>query len=523
MNSPVNTGGALLVSWSTASETREKARDGSMTLKTYRGNSMAEALAQVKKDLGGDAVILHTRSYRVGGIAGFGGKTVIEITASDQAPAATLRAAPSSRAVPPPPATLRPRPARRPEPVAAAVAAARDRFEPLDFSRAAADAPLAEAVPTAPPGRASELAAEPQGAIRAAPAKPSQEAARTENRAAPEPVPPTSSFGAVTRAPFAPIDQAARRSLEEELGSIKRLVGQVLQCTRHAATRRAPDGVRPGAAVVEAGGMEEPLFDFYLRLTDAGVSTEIVEDLIGRVRDELEPGELRNEAIVAATVERRLAERIRVVGNSLAATRMPDGRPLTVALVGPTGVGKTTTIAKLAATCKLRHGKKVGLVTSDTYRIAAVDQLRVYANIIGLPLKVAMNAQEVAAACESLGECDCILIDTAGRSQHDAGRLDELRAIVAASHPHETHLVLSAAAAEPVLLRAVERFAVLNPDRLIFTKLDEAVQCGALANVAIKTGLAVSYLTTGQEVPEQIELADAPRLARRVLGGGDVA
>ncbi len=195
------------------------------------------------------------------------------------------------------------------------------------------------------------------------------------------------------------------------------------------------------------------------------------------------------------------------------------GRPLTIALVGPTGVGKTTTIAKLAAAYKLRQGKKVGLITSDTYRIAAVDQLRTYANIIGLPLKVALTPREMAGACGSLADCDVILVDTAGRSQHDKGRLEELAAFIDAATPDETHLVLSATVAEPVLAKAAERFAVLQPTRVIFSKLDEAVHFGVIVNTCRKVGMRVSYVTTGQEVPDEIELAQADRLARLVLDG----
>jgi energy-coupling factor transporter ATP-binding protein EcfA2 len=145
---------------------------------------------------------------------------------------------------------------------------------------------------------------------------------------------------------------------------------------------------------------------------------------------------------------RHIAAKMPVVGNVSRAARAEGGRPLTIALVGPTGVGKTTTIAKLAAAYKLRQGKKVGLITSDTYRIAAVDQLRTYATIIGLPLKVAMTPREMSAACSAFADCDAILIDTAGRSQHDANRLEELSAFIQACSPDETHLVLSATVAE---------------------------------------------------------------------------
>ncbi len=185
-------------------------------------------------------------------------------------------------------------------------------------------------------------------------------------------------------------------------------------------------------------------------------------------------------------------------------------------------MGKTTTIAKLAAMYKLRHGKRVGLITADTYRIAAVDQLRTYANIIGLPLKVATTPGDVAVGLAELDDQDVVLLDTAGRSHADAARLTELAAVLGAAAPHETHLVLCAAAAETAMSAALRRFALLRPDRLVFSKLDEAEALGCLPNLVAlpeAASLRLSYVTTGQEVPDQIELADARKLARRILDG----
>jgi flagellar biosynthesis protein FlhF len=204
-----------------------------------------------------------------------------------------------------------------------------------------------------------------------------------------------------------------------------------------------------------------------------------------------------------------------------------DGRPHTIALVGPTGVGKTTTVAKLAATYKLRQGRSVGLITSDTYRIAAVEQLRTYASIIGLPLKVVLTPAEMAAAVESFRNFDIVLIDTAGRSQNAADRLVELQMFLEAARAHETHLVLSTASGEDVLVQTAESFAKVRPNRILLTKLDEAVNFGIVANVLRRLarsglvgqgeGLPLSYITTGQEVPDHIEHGQADRLARMIL------
>jgi flagellar biosynthesis protein FlhF len=148
-----------------------------------------------------------------------------------------------------------------------------------------------------------------------------------------------------------------------------------------------------------------------------------------------------------------------------------------------------------------------------------VDQLRTYAEIIGLPLKVVLTPAEMAPACASLGSADVILVDTAGRSPRDTGRLDELRRFLAEARPHQTHLVLSGTASQTAMVEAAERFAVVRPDRVIFTKLDEAVNFGVLFNVARRLSLRLSYVTTGQEVPDHIEQGRSDRLARLVLDG----
>src|SRR5256885_1984087 len=178
-----------------------------------------------------------------------------------------------------------------------------------------------------------------------------------------------------------------------------------------------------------------------------------------------------------------------------------------VALVGPTGVGKTTTVAKLAANFKLVHGLRPGLVTVDTYRIAAVEQLRTYAEIIDLPLAVANAPSEMKPALDELGDVDLVLIDTAGRSPRDEVKIRELADFLAEARPDEVHLVLSAVAGERSLRSAVERFSVVRADRLILTKLDEADGLGGVLAVLGHADRPVSYLTTGQAVPDDIEPA----------------
>ncbi|MEX2219876.1 MAG: flagellar biosynthesis protein FlhF [Phycisphaerales bacterium] len=450
-----------------------------MILKTYRARTMGDALAEVKRDLGKDAVILHTRSYRVGGWLGFGGRPMVEITASDG-----VNVLPRERKK----GTVPTAPAPRPVVIPAAAMRAYGMPPPAEN---------ASARPERAATRAAELV---PVAASAGGAGGSAAAAVVEAIASP-------ARGA---------KDGVTQALDAELAAIKKMVGQVLQCSRQSA-------VRAGTAATAGempGSMPDALFTDYLKLLEGEVAAEIAEDVVGQVRNELSPAELADGGIVRQTVLRHLASMIPAEGDVPRLTPPRDGRPLTLALVGPTGVGKTTTVAKLAAAYKLRHGKRVGLVTTDTYRIAAVDQLRTYAEIIGLPLRVAMSPAEMGAVLEGLRDCEVVLIDTAGRSQRDAGRLDELRRFLAAARPHHTHLVLSSTASEAVLLEAAERFAAASPDRVIFTKLDEAVNFGVLVTVASRIALKLSYVTTGQEVPDHIEIGSPDRIARLLLEGG---
>lgn len=491
------------------------------TLKTFHGSSMAEALAEVKKDLGSDAVILHTRTYRVGGMLGVGARSMVEITASSDGAAVRqprLRP-PSDRGGSP-----RPQVAQATQLQVAALAPAR----PSPASEAAGEGfiatpPWFQKPQTAPTPAPRSTTRAPAREARAS-APPAAELPPAEIEALPLPAPaePAGAPAGLARLPAtrvtpAPTTPRAQAALEEELAAIRRLVGQVLQSSRRAEARAVRSGeLAPDQQPSVATG---PLFDLYMRLLDNQVSTEAADDLSSAVRNELSSEELTDAGFVREAMLRHIARSIPVAAKAAPPSRTDAGRPTIIALVGPTGVGKTTTVAKLAANYKLRYGRKVGLITADTYRIAAVEQLRTYADIVGLPLKVVLSPHDMGGAVDALAACDLILIDTAGRSQHDAPRLDELAELLDAAQPDARHLVLSLAAAESVIAAAAERFARLEPGELILTKLDEAVDFGVIANIARRVRLPIGHLTTGQEVPDHIEAANADRLARLVLDG----
>jgi flagellar biosynthesis protein FlhF len=307
-----------------------------------------------------------------------------------------------------------------------------------------------------------------------------------------------------TPAPSDALAPASTNQMHTELAAIKDLVGEVLQ--RQVVTGR--NGAK----------MPQQLFDMYLHLLSQELAEELAEEVIEGLRRDLNDDDLLCDEVIHRRVLEKLEAYVPVSAEPLP-ERSTDGRPLTVALIGPTGVGKTTTLAKIAATCKLKKGMSVGLITADTYRIAAVDQLRTYANIIGLPLKIALTPAEMRHAVHSLGDCDLILIDTAGRSQNDGGKLAELQQFLHAADPHEVHLVLSSTASEKVLLNEAEAFGSIGVDKVVLTKLDEAVSFGVLINVMRRIGTELSFVTTGQEVPDHIEPGRADRLAELVVGG----
>jgi len=199
---------------------------------------------------------------------------------------------------------------------------------------------------------------------------------------------------------------------------------------------------------------------------------------------------------------------------------LASGSRKVVALVGPTGVGKTTTLAKIAALTALFGKKKVAFVTADTYRIAAVEQLRTYAEIIGVPCEVVYTPAEMRQALAAHEGCDLVLIDTAGRSPRSGMHMAELRAFLEAAQVDETHLVLSMTTRPRDLLDIVERFSPCGVNRLIFSKLDETSRLGPILGVTSAVKVPISYVTYGQNVPEDIEVADPFRLARWILGGG---
>jgi flagellar biosynthesis protein FlhF len=197
-------------------------------------------------------------------------------------------------------------------------------------------------------------------------------------------------------------------------------------------------------------------------------------------------------------------------------------KPHVLFFIGPTGVGKTTTIAKIASRYKMEYGKRVAFITADTYRIAATEQLQVYANILDAPMLVVYSKDEINASIEQLSECDLVFVDTAGFShRNDAQRQDIKNLIdtVGEEFEKEVYLVLSATTKYKDLLDIVDIYKGLANYKLIFTKLDETTTYGNLLNVKLYSGADLSYTTYGQNVPDDIEVFDTQKIVKQLLGG----
>lgn len=198
----------------------------------------------------------------------------------------------------------------------------------------------------------------------------------------------------------------------------------------------------------------------------------------------------------------------------------PENGKKIVMLVGPTGVGKTTTIAKLAANA-VKKGLKAAIINLDTYRIGAVEQVRIYARILGIPMTVASGAEELRSSIENYAKTrDMIFIDTTGRNPMDETYIKEMQEICGAGVPIEVHLLISANCDAGFMIEAYKSYSKLPIDYIAFTKVDEAVKFGSLYNLLLTYGKPVSYVTTGQTVPDDIEFATVSRLSSMILTKG---
>lgn len=260
----------------------------------------------------------------------------------------------------------------------------------------------------------------------------------------------------------------------------------------------------------------------YCRLIyDQLVRNEVDEKFANQILQEIETT-LQKEAPVD-TILTSIYQKIVLKLGQPEVINLKEDSTKFVFFIGPTGVGKTTTIAKIASGFRMDKSTKIALVTSDTYRIAAVEQLRIYANILSVPLKVIYSKEELEQSMNELKQYDIVLIDTAGRSHKNEEQQNDLKQLlnVIDESSREVYLVVSATTKYKDLLRITETYSAITGYKVIFTKLDETISLGNILNIKMLTGATLSYATWGQNVPNDIGRLDTQFVAKKLLGGSD--
>ena len=246
------------------------------------------------------------------------------------------------------------------------------------------------------------------------------------------------------------------------------------------------------------------------------VASDVIDSIFREVQSHIDDIHRVDEKVVqtwvAEAIKRRFARKVSVTSPDSTKQEM-------IYFIGPTGVGKTTTIAKIAANYVLDKGCTVGLIAADTYRIAAVKQLQTYASILNIPLEVVHDPSDMKVAKKELSTCDIILVDTAGRNYRQKMNVSELFTYVRKSDQATIHLVLSLTMRDEDVKAVLENVSEMPVSHLLLTKADETTSYGLALNLVSKTPYQLSFVTTGQNVPDDIVEADAGILTQWVMGG----
>lgn len=431
-----------------------------MRVKTFEAASMQEALDTIKKEMGEEAFILSTKTKKKAGGFGLREETLIEVTAATDDAALPAKAAGAEELKGAAPLTYGLRPA-------------------LESGSARASA----SQPAKPPAKAAQ----------------------------PTPPPP-------------PMDlQPIRRELLEIKGAVAALKDQE---TKNTVILRELDELKGMMGRLQKQGMPPSqlalppaMLSLYGDLVSNDLEPMLALRLCEFAQRSLMEQEGHDDADVIDPEKARLFLR-RVIADYIPVAspiQLEPGKTQVAVLVGPTGVGKTTTLAKLAAYAQLHLKQKVALVTLDTYRLAAVDQLQEYARILQVPLHVALTVEDLRSAMRFYQDRSLVLVDTPGHSPKDETMLAQLRTFLDELPNCETHLVLSATTKPRDLAEIAQRYEALKPTRMIFTKLDETSTYGPLLGTLVRVKRPLSYLATGQEVPEALEMATSRRVADLIL------
>ncbi len=581
-----------------------------MRIKVFQAATMKDAMAQVKEELGDDAVILHTKKIKKGGILGYGAKEIFEVTAAldevtrrppkkrpERLPTlAELQAEAAGGETKPKSAVPLPQAASAALPQAMPAALAQQVSVPVPAGPPAAPVPplVQSAQPMQPmqpmqqplPTESRQPVQQPRLSQSAAKSYRTAgteaavaEAARQARAAAPampgdasaEPFVPSFPSGKAPETPFQPLAPSAgeapqkpparkarrrkpaqpkrRKVHAAEAAEAKETAGAEAETPSSCRVKREEDEAASSqekrredesppakseeerqretieelqnelaqmkAMLVQVVSKEKtPEDEMSLQqvLKQQEVESDIIDDVVLQLPAEAILAD-KDTPLALDGLTKYLADNVQMADG----LELKSRKRKIAALLGPTGVGKTTTLAKIAAQCVLEKGISTAFITADTYRISAVEQLKTYADILGLPIAIVYTPDELKEAIQKFRQKQLILIDTAGRSQHNRRQMAELKEFLAVNQNIEKYLVLSATTKNEDAKDIIDKFSVCKPDKVIFTKTDETKSLGIILNILRRKEMRLSYLTNGQSVPDDIVPAEAGKLAELFL------
>ena len=310
---------------------------------------------------------------------------------------------------------------------------------------------------------------------------------------------------------FQPINAKSAESVEDaeiddlktDIKEVKKLLSELYLDTK----------VRQSKKNEIDASMPLPLKKYYDRLYEMEIDPDIIDMLINNVKNSISDADLNDSAILYETLKKEIVSFV----NDTEPILLPNKNNI-VAFVGPTGVGKTTTIAKLATHFSLYKNKKVALLTADTFRVGAIEQLQHYGDLLEIPVHVIHRQEDVKEILAELKDYDLLLVDTMGFNPNDRMKIKRLKGLLDALNPDDVYVVISAATKNRDLIDILNNYRELSYNKIIITKFDETKSYGVILN-ALKVGnCKLSYFTMGQNVPDDIELPSAGKIASMILG-----
>ncbi len=450
-----------------------------MRVKKYLAHNEKEALEQIKYDLGNNAIILNSKKVKKGGIFGLFGKNMLEVTVASE-PAHNHFSESNNLQGNSSGLNLTPQTKRQKNSEDYSIAKEHQFHQLRDIIEKKQREYNQESNNT-------NIEAVPQQVNNNINTETANQGAEQE------------SNQEFSQEPKQETGQESLNDLKQELNQTKNMMKTMMEEVRQNSFRDK---------------LPKIVADYYDDLLDQDVKDEVARGLISGFIEEMNPEYLDDDNFFKENFKQYLLKNLKFTVDSTSTNK----KPKVITMIGPTGVGKTTTVAKLAARYTLMEQAQVGLITIDTYRIAAVEQLKTYGDILSLPVEVVMTPQELKQAIDKLSDKDIIIIDTAGRSHKNQMQMTELKSFIDTLQPDMTHLVLSMGTKYKDLQKIISCYDHIYYNSLIMTKTDETDSLGNLINLLWDYRIGCSYLTIGQNVPDDLEEFSLNKFLDRMMG-----